>query len=815
MGDNLLSICVIAKNEEKTIPRLVKSLEGHYDQFVLVDTGSRDGTIEVARGLGLEVYKYEWNNSFSQARNYSCSFARGEWIFCPDCDEVVKNPSEFYEFLKKVKPSTNQVALYLHTDWNYAGKPSNIFPAHRCFRRGTHKWVGDLHEYLSPISGVKTITELCRTAWFEHHPENHKDRSWYIDVLRDQANKNPEDPRWLHYMGREALFRGFYVEALSYFERCLRYHQWDTERAQTRIYMADCYIYLNEIEKAEEQLVLSLKEDPTRRDAYFKLGELYREQNKHSRAVVWYRACTAIPKTMSTYFTNEDLYGALPFLRMAYSYWYLGDMKQALEAFNIAKEKEPDMPEIIDNSHYFDFPLVSIIIPTRFKDQNLETCLNLIEADEKSYPNIEVIVVGDESEEPLGVLKATNAGVEKARGDYLVFLGKDCLPQPGWLCNAMRTMKNTFPDGKGMVGFNNQLTTASPQHFLIHREVLSLLPYNTPGAPLKIFNEEYHHNYADSELREVMLYNNKYKWCPSAVVLHSRGNEREDSSGVENISTYSCDEYAEMHDEEDRALFLKRRPLWVRPFTYSAAIMAFRDDTEDSYLEEVLVRVLEVLPPDRILGIMGPPFSPEDDSNFKDEGTQEIFRKYGIRIKWVETLSESERRNEAIKELDTDYVFIIDSDEVWDPEDLKKLMMLSTQNYDIECWVAGVHNYWKTEEYRIDPMESYRVPVLVKKTVKFLECRMHDSSITKDSGLIMHHMNYCRSEEVIKRKLALYNNPHTKTLRPVREGWFDNVWKSWTPEVSDTMEDLHPTLPGEWKKAVKHNHNFEWRVKNK
>lgn len=810
-----LSICLIAKNEEKHLKRLVDSLEGIQDEIILVDTGSSDNTIQVAKELGMKVYERPWDNSFCRARNFSCSKASGEWIFCPDCDEVVKKPKEFLRFLKSVDASVNQIALYLHISWDYEGKPINVFPSQRCFRRGTHEWAGDLHEFLTPLPGFRSNVQICESAWFEHHPDINKNRDWYIDILREQANNNPNDPRYLHYMGREALYKGLYVEALGYFERCLEYHTWDLERSQTRIYMSDCYVHLNQPDKAEEQLLLSLKEEPTRRDAYFKLGELYRGQNKHDRAVIWYRACTSVPKTKPRYFTNEDLYGALPFLRMAYSYWYLGDMKSAVEAYNLAKEKEPSMPEVTQNSHYFDFPLVSIIIPTRFRNQALETCLSLITEDERSYPNIEVIVVRDELDQPLGCPRATNTGVQKARGDYLVFLGNDCLPQRGWLLHAMRAMKATFPDGKGLISFNDQNTPGRCQHFLVHKDVLPLLPYNKPGEPLKLFNEEYYHNYIDEELREVMLYNNKFKWCPSAVVLHSWYDEAGTGQGVKTRSKDACDEYAEKHVEEDLKLFLRRRPLWVRPFSFSAAVMAFRDDTEDAYLEEVLVRLLEILPPDKILGIMGPPFSLEDDPNFKDEGTQELFKKYGVRVKWVDSIAEHERRNEAIRELDTDYVFIVDSDEIWDPEDLKKLIVLSSQDPNVECWVAGVHNYWKTEEYRIDPMESYRAPVLVKKIVKFLECRVNDASIISDSGLVMHHMSYCKAEEVIKRKLSSYKNPYISKLHPVKEGWFENVWKKWTPELSEAIENLHPTHPQAWKKAVKHDYDFKWRVKKK
>lgn len=809
-----LSICLIAKNESKHLKRLVDSLENIQDEIILVDTGSSDDTVQVAKELGMKVYERPWDDSFCRARNYSCSFASGEWIFCPDCDEVIRNPHEFLKFLKSVDPSVNQVALHLHIAWDHEGRPTSVFPSQRCFRRGTHEWRGDIHEYLSPLPGFTTSVVVCNTAWFEHRPDHEKSREWYIDVLRKQANDNPKDPRALHYMGRECVYKGLYAEAIGYLTRCLEFHTWDYERSQTRIYLADSYLALGEVDKAEEQLVLSLKEEPTRRDATFKLAELYRTNGRHDRAIIWYRMCTAVPQTKPVYFTNQELYGALPFLRMAYSYWHVGDMKGAIEAYNIAKEKDPNMPELIQNAHYFDLPLVSIIIPTRFRDNELNRCLELIKEDERSYPNIEVIVIRDELETPMGCPKAANLGVSRANGDYIVFLGNDCLPQPGWLRNAMIMMRSSFPDGKGMVSFNQVRNPGGAEHFIIHKDLLKLLPYNKDSDDLKLFNEIYYHNFVDVELQQVMLYNNKFRWSPHAKVLHTWHQDRGTTPGLPNRGKDACDLYVETFNDHDQELFESRIKLWKRDWTFGAMVLAFQDSGEDSYLEEVLVRLLEVMRPEDILGVVGPPMAVGYECT-KDDGTIDIFKKYGINVFWSEDTVEHERRNRAKRQIDRDYIFIVDSDEIWEPEDLKTLMSMANSNPIVECFSCHLHNYWKTEDYRIDPMEGYKAQVLIKKVVNFVECRTTDATICHNAPVTMHRMNYCRSVETIKRKIAFYRNPSVNRLHPVIDGWFENVWLKWTPELADVMENLHPTHPEAWKKAVKHNYDFKWRTRKK
>ncbi|MDB5047411.1 MAG: glycosyl transferase family 2 [Fibrobacteres bacterium] len=87
----LLTVAVIAKDEEKTLPSLFGSLAGLSDrtgsQLVLVDTGSRDGTPALAASHGAEVHAFEWRDDFSAARNRALELSRGEWILWLDADD--------------------------------------------------------------------------------------------------------------------------------------------------------------------------------------------------------------------------------------------------------------------------------------------------------------------------------------------------------------------------------------------------------------------------------------------------------------------------------------------------------------------------------------------------------------------------------------------------------------------------------------------------------------------------------------------------------------------------------------------------------
>ncbi|MGL6107249.1 tetratricopeptide repeat-containing glycosyltransferase family 2 protein [Romboutsia sp.] len=89
-----ISACIIARNEEKNIDSCLKSIADVVDEIILVDTGSSDKTIEVAKSYGAKVFFRKWDNDFSAARNKSLDMATHEWILVIDCDEVLAENSK-------------------------------------------------------------------------------------------------------------------------------------------------------------------------------------------------------------------------------------------------------------------------------------------------------------------------------------------------------------------------------------------------------------------------------------------------------------------------------------------------------------------------------------------------------------------------------------------------------------------------------------------------------------------------------------------------------------------------------------------------
>ncbi|PKO00820.1 MAG: hypothetical protein CVU42_02900 [Chloroflexi bacterium HGW-Chloroflexi-4] len=89
-----ISLVLIVKNEEKDLPRCLESFKDIVKEIVVVDTGSTDRTVEIAKSYGARVEFYEWTNDFAEARNVSLSYASCEWVLRTDADEWIEEPEK-------------------------------------------------------------------------------------------------------------------------------------------------------------------------------------------------------------------------------------------------------------------------------------------------------------------------------------------------------------------------------------------------------------------------------------------------------------------------------------------------------------------------------------------------------------------------------------------------------------------------------------------------------------------------------------------------------------------------------------------------
>ena len=148
---NRLSVCLITLNEERNLPRALRSLEGIADEVVVVDCGSRDRTQEVARTYGAKVVERGWTN-FAEQKNCAASAASNDWILSMDADEELS--AELRQSLLAWKQAEPKFPVYeVARRAQYLGawvKHSGWYPDRqkRLYLRSSANFGGIVHESL-------------------------------------------------------------------------------------------------------------------------------------------------------------------------------------------------------------------------------------------------------------------------------------------------------------------------------------------------------------------------------------------------------------------------------------------------------------------------------------------------------------------------------------------------------------------------------------------------------------------------------------------------------------------------------------------
>ena len=153
----LLSLSMIVKNEENDLPGCLKSARGIVDEIVIVDTGSDDSTVEIAKQHGAKVYHFDWIDDFAAARNESLKKCTGEWILYMDADERLNDDNK-NQIRQLLEQAPDKIGAYIVTLESEHSKLDGNTEMHRggyprIFRNYGYPTIyfkGRVHEQITP-----------------------------------------------------------------------------------------------------------------------------------------------------------------------------------------------------------------------------------------------------------------------------------------------------------------------------------------------------------------------------------------------------------------------------------------------------------------------------------------------------------------------------------------------------------------------------------------------------------------------------------------------------------------------------------------
>lgn len=347
-----LSLCMIVKDEETVLPRCLKSVQGLFDEIVVIDTGSKDHTREIARAFGAFVYDLPWRDDFSATRNFSFSKATSDYLFWMDADDVLPPPSrerfpDLRAFLEEERPDT----LFLPYEcMGQDNAPSLVFRRERVLRRcPMAHWVGRVHECIVPF-GKQSFYPLP-----VRHLGSEKERGERnLRIYEQWEKEEPLSPRDAFYFGRELYYHRRYEEAAARLEGMLKSDGWYVNKIEACKVLALCYEAQGLPEQALSVLFQSFLFGEPRASVCCELGRLLQSQNRLKEAVFWFEAALSCrDHSEEGDFETPDSRALTPLLSLVCCYDALGEKERALAFHRRTEELFPLNPAVIHNRAYF------------------------------------------------------------------------------------------------------------------------------------------------------------------------------------------------------------------------------------------------------------------------------------------------------------------------------------------------------------------------------------------------------------------------------------------------------------------------------
>lgn len=350
-----ISLCMIVKNEEAVLERVLQQMQPVADEIIIVDTGSTDRTKEIAARFTTQVYDYPWQQDFAAARNFACSKARMDYWMWLDADDVIRldQQKQLLALKDTLDPHTDIVMMKYLTGFDQNEKNTFFYYRERLIKnQGRFFWQGKVHEAITPSGHV-----IYSPIEIEHRKMIAADDDRNLRIYEHQiANGETLEPRHQFYYARELYYHKRYPEAIQVFEHFLQEPSgWVENQIDACLQLAHCYTETDDPQRALRALTASFLYDVPRAEICCELGRLFLANGQTLQAVYWYQqALTQTPHEESGGFVLKDCYDYIPYVQLCVCYDRLGEHDKAFAYHQLAQTLKPDAEAVRLNAAYFE-----------------------------------------------------------------------------------------------------------------------------------------------------------------------------------------------------------------------------------------------------------------------------------------------------------------------------------------------------------------------------------------------------------------------------------------------------------------------------
>ena len=251
----MISAALIVKNEEAVLRDCLESIKDHVSEIVIVDTGSTDDTVAIAKEYTDKVYTFLWIDDFAAARNFALDKTKGDWILSIDADETLITPPT-------IPAGNHKCANVTLTSKGHSHK----YP--RLLRKGT-RWTGKIHE----VPDATTNVDSGAVIEYGYSPAHKLDPDRNLRIL-EKAIETDNTPRYKYYLGNEYFERKDYDKAITTYHQYLKDAWWHPEIADAHLRLAYCCWWTQEGSYARKHCIEAIGYNPDFKEALLLMAEM-------------------------------------------------------------------------------------------------------------------------------------------------------------------------------------------------------------------------------------------------------------------------------------------------------------------------------------------------------------------------------------------------------------------------------------------------------------------------------------------------------------------------------------------------------------
>ncbi|MGM3175695.1 glycosyltransferase [Dickeya lacustris] len=298
----MISVCMIIKNEARHLARTLASLTPYFDDIVVVDTGSDDGSKAIAQQYTDSVHDFTWVNDFSAARNASLHHARHDWVLIIDADEEIEyiDIEAVHALITQHPNAIGRVERINYID-DESGQSTIRELISRLFHKDLYHYTGIIHEQVTPRknkTALKTFPApitLNHVGYKKEILQQTDKITRNITLLTHALDAEPKDPYLLFQLGKSYYLKRDYVAAIQAFQKALCFETNFSYEYVEELVETYGYALINQGSYAEAMTILDYESYFSSTDFVFLKALILMNNGQLQQAVNTFLSCTTRP----------------------------------------------------------------------------------------------------------------------------------------------------------------------------------------------------------------------------------------------------------------------------------------------------------------------------------------------------------------------------------------------------------------------------------------------------------------------------------------------------------------------------------------